>query len=155
MPKALRRHLTYVNVTALVLSLTAGAFAAVRITGKEVVDGSLSGKEIRPESIRSKHVRGLTLRDLKNGPGPYYLRSVQGQGNGIASAEATCNNNDAAISGGTVAGGIGTYLLGDGPDGFNPNTRVATSWAGRVQGTSGSQSVRVTVTVLCLAVPAD
>ena len=46
-----RRHLSYANVTAtlaLVLSLTAGAYAAVRITGKEVVDGSLSGRRSAP-----------------------------------------------------------------------------------------------------------
>ena len=158
MSKGPRRHLTYANVTAtlaLVLSLTAGAYAAVRITGKEVVDGSLSGREIRAESIRSKHVRGLTLKDLKNGPGQYYVRFASGQGQGLAEAEAKCQNNDIAVSGGTASGGVSTYLVGDGPGGFNSTLKAVTSWEGRVAGTSGDQQVRVTVTVLCLTVPAD
>ena len=157
MPKPLRRHLTYANVTAtlaLVLSLTAGAYAAVRITGQEVVNRSLTGKDIRLESIRSKHVRGLTLSDLKNGPGQYYLRFASGQGSGIAEATATCNNNDVAISGGTASGGTSTHLIADGPGSLNQTSRTVTSWTGRVAGVSGDDQVRVTVTALCLAVPA-
>jgi hypothetical protein len=157
MPRSLRRHLSYANVAAtlaLFLSVTAGAYAATRITGKEVVNGSITGKDIREESIRSKHVRGLSLADLQNGPGQYYLRNASGQGSGLAEATATCNNNDVAISGGTASGGVSTYLLANGPGPLNQSTRTVTSWSGRVAGTSGSQQVNVTVTALCMVVPA-
>jgi hypothetical protein len=156
MRRAVRRHLTYANVTAtlaLVLSLTAGAYAAVQVTGKNVVNGSLTGKDIRPESISGKHVRGLSLRDLQDGPGQYYIKqSALARGNGLAEATATCNGNDAMISGGTV-GGLGSFVLGSGPDGMNPNTQTARSWSGRVQGVSGSSPVQVQVVGLCLTVP--
>jgi hypothetical protein len=156
MPNGIRRHLTYANVVAtlaLMLSLTAGAYAAVRVTGKEVVDRSLSGKDIRPESIRSKHVRGLTLGDLKTGAGQYYIRSETSQGTGLAEAQARCANNDIAISGGT-RGAPGNFLEGDGPGDFNQATRALQGWTGVVQGTTANPQVTANVTVLCLTVPA-
>jgi hypothetical protein len=153
---AARRHLTYANVTAtlaLVLSLTAGAYAAVRITGQEVVNGSLTGKDIRAESIRGKHVRGLSLSDLQDGPGQYYLKTAQGQAQGIAQATATCNGNDVMISGG-VTNSQNSYVIADVPDGLNRTAGVLKSWTGRAQGTNPSNpTVTVSVVGLCLTVP--
>ena len=155
MRASLRRHITYANVTAtlaLVLSLTAGAYAAVQVTGKNVVNGSLTGKDIRPESIRGKHVRGLTLSDLRDGPGQYYLKNASGTGTGIAQATATCNGNDVVLSGGT-RGAVGSYIEADGPDGVNPTTRIVTGWTGRVQSAAGNAPVQALVTAVCLVVP--
>jgi hypothetical protein len=155
---SLRRHITYANVTAtlaLVLSLTAGAYAAVQVTGKNVVNGSLTGKDIRAESIRGKHVRGLTLADLQNGPGQYYLASSKGTGNGLAQATATCNGNDVMVSGGTI-NSPSTTILSNVPDGLDRTNQVLRSWTGRVQGTNqANPTVEVTVVGLCLRVPAQ
>ena len=49
---------------------------------------------------------------------------------------------------------LGTHLIADGPAIFNQTTRTVTSWTGRVQGAQRRDQVRVTVTALCLAVPA-
>jgi hypothetical protein len=68
----LREKLTYANVMATIavfVALGGSSYAAVRMTGKDVKDGSLTGRDIRAGSLTGKDVRrgSLTGRDVKNG----------------------------------------------------------------------------------------
>ncbi len=50
----LRRRLSYANVMATIavfLALGGGAYAAVNITGRDVVNRSLTGKDIKKRSV--------------------------------------------------------------------------------------------------------
>jgi hypothetical protein len=65
-----RSRLTYGNVVAtlaLFVALGGSSYAALRITGKDVRDGSLTGKDVRNNSLTGKDVKGLTSADIKNG----------------------------------------------------------------------------------------
>jgi hypothetical protein len=67
-------HTTVVAYLALFVALGGSAYAAATITGRDVVDRSLTGADIRNGTIRSPDVRSITGADL--GPGePWRLRS--------------------------------------------------------------------------------
>jgi hypothetical protein len=77
----LRSKLTYANVMATIavfIALGGSSYAALRVTGKNVKDGTLSGKDIRNQSLTGGDVRNGTLAptDFKRGalpagpPGP-------------------------------------------------------------------------------------
>jgi hypothetical protein len=54
------QHLTYANILAtpaLFSALGGGAYAAAKITGQDVVDGSLSGVDVRNGSLTGSDVR--------------------------------------------------------------------------------------------------
>jgi hypothetical protein len=76
MPRRTRRisHTTVVAYLALFVALGGSAFAAATITGRDVVDRSLTGVDIRNNSVRSADVRGVTGADLGAGA-PWTLRS--------------------------------------------------------------------------------
>ena len=60
MPAQLRARLTYANVVAtlaLFVALGGSSYAALKVTGRDVKDNSLTGRD----------VRALTTRDVKNG----------------------------------------------------------------------------------------
>lgn len=66
----LRSALKFANVTAalaLFLALAGVSYAAIKVTGADVVDGSLKGKDLKDESVTGRDVRSLTNRDVKNG----------------------------------------------------------------------------------------
>lgn len=67
------RFLSYphvVSTLALVVACSGTAYAAVRITGADVVDGSLTGKDLKNGSVKSADVAGLTPRDFAAGAFP-------------------------------------------------------------------------------------
>jgi hypothetical protein len=77
-----RGRLSYANVMATVavfLALGGSSYAALKITGKDVRNGSLSGRDLRDNSVRSRDVRNGSLRaqDFKAGelPGSWAVRS--------------------------------------------------------------------------------
>lgn len=117
----IRSRLSYANVVAslaLFVALGGSSYAAVKITGKQVKDGSLTGADIRNGSI--------AVRDLKPGaadqPGPQGPQGAQGiQGpQGVAGDPASVPAY-AATAGRTVFGypdftltktlPAGTYVL--------------------------------------------
>jgi hypothetical protein len=64
---SLRSRLTYsgvVSTLCLFMLLGGGAYAATRITGKDVKDSSLTGRDIKNDSLTSKDVKGLTSKDF-------------------------------------------------------------------------------------------
>jgi hypothetical protein len=67
-----KQRLTYANVMATVavfIALGGSSYAAVTITGKQVVDSSLRGRDIRNSSLTSADIKNRSLRALDFGPG--------------------------------------------------------------------------------------
>lgn len=67
----LRGHVSYANVTAtlaLIVALGGTSYAAVRVSGKHIVDGSVTSADVRNNSLRGKDVRNGTITgaDLRN-----------------------------------------------------------------------------------------
>jgi hypothetical protein len=70
---ALRRRLTYANVlvtVAFFIAIGGSSYAALKVTGRDVVDGSLAGNDLRDGSVRAKDVAGLTASDFRGGELP-------------------------------------------------------------------------------------
>jgi hypothetical protein len=64
------RTLSYTNVAAtlaLFVALGGTSFAAVKLTGADVRNGTVTGSDLRNESVKGRDVSGLTGRDVKNG----------------------------------------------------------------------------------------
>jgi hypothetical protein len=69
--RRLRPHLTYANVVStlcLFLVLGGGAVAATRITGREIVNGSVGSVDLRNNGVRGKDVTNgtITTRDVRD-----------------------------------------------------------------------------------------
>jgi hypothetical protein len=67
------RHLSFANVVAslaLFIALGGSAYAAIKIRGKDVVNGSLTGADIRNGSIGTADVAGLRAADFAAGQLP-------------------------------------------------------------------------------------
>jgi hypothetical protein len=68
MRNKLRSRLTYANVAAtlaLFLALGGSAYATLRVTGANVVDGSLTGADIRNGSLTGADIRNKSLTGPK------------------------------------------------------------------------------------------
>jgi hypothetical protein len=59
-----------IAVIALFVSLGGTGYAAIKITGKSVKNGSLTGKDIKSNSVTGKNVKGLGAGDFKSGQLP-------------------------------------------------------------------------------------
>jgi hypothetical protein len=71
MAHRLRPCLTYANVVStlcLFLVLGGGAFAAARITGRDIVNGSVGSADLRNNGVRGRDIRNGTIRsrDVKD-----------------------------------------------------------------------------------------
>lgn len=80
----MRRHLTYANVTAtlaLFVALGGSSYAAIKVTGRDVRDGSLSGRDLRAASLSSREVRNgsLMTSDFHLGQLPSGERGEKGE----------------------------------------------------------------------------
>ena len=69
---SLREKLSYANVMATIavfVSLGGGAYAALRVTGREVVNSSLRGADVRNGSLTGRDIRDRSIgaRDLARG----------------------------------------------------------------------------------------
>ena len=72
MPK-LSRKLTYANVMATIAvfaALCGGAYAATKITGRDVVNRSLTGKDIKKRSVPLNRLKGRPARGPRGAAGP-------------------------------------------------------------------------------------
>ena len=69
----IRRNLTYANVMATVavfIALGGSAYAAAKITGRNVKNGSLTGRDVKNNSLTGKDVKRLGPADFKRGALP-------------------------------------------------------------------------------------
>ena len=94
MLKHSRRHLTYANVTAtlaLFVALGGSSYAALKITGRDVKNNSLTGRDVRALTTKDVKNGSLLARDLAPGqlPGPirYVIRWSLG---GTIACEGPC-----------------------------------------------------------------
>ena len=77
----LRRKLTYANVVSslcLFVLLGGSAYAAAKITGKNVKNGSLTGRDVKNNSLTGKDVKRLGPGDFKAGALPKGPRGPAG-----------------------------------------------------------------------------
>ena len=68
----MRQHLSYANVMATVavfIALGGSSYAAIKITGKNVKDGSLTGADIKNSTLRGSDIRAGAIKseDVANG----------------------------------------------------------------------------------------
>jgi len=63
------RHATIVAYVALFVALGGSSYAALKVTGKNVKDGSLTGLDIKNESLTGKDVRNGSLQSGDFAPG--------------------------------------------------------------------------------------
>jgi hypothetical protein len=174
--RQLRARLTYANVAAtlaLFVALGGSSYAALRVTGGDVVDSSLTGRDIRAGSITSSDLgRSATAARARGRRGPRGLRGPRGR-NGATSVTVRLNRNSGQGLGGqatvvtpcrpgerAVGGGADTSgaaqitasvpATGDkaSTDGQVPNAWLAT--AGTSSGSTVGQPV-VTVYAVCAA----
>jgi hypothetical protein len=52
---------------ALFVALGGSSYAAIKVTGRDVKDNSLSGRDVRNNSLTGRDVKRLTSRDVANG----------------------------------------------------------------------------------------
>jgi hypothetical protein len=67
----MRRHLTYANVVStlcLFIALGGTSYAAIKVTGQSVKDGSLTGADVRNNSLKSSDISGLRAGDFSGAP---------------------------------------------------------------------------------------
>lgn len=65
-------YVSYANVTAtlaLIIALGGTSYAALRVTGKNIVDGSIRSGDVRNNALRGKDIRNATITgaDVANG----------------------------------------------------------------------------------------
>ena len=120
------RHLTFANVmscVAVFIALGGTSYAAIKVSGKNVNNNSLTGTDIKNESVGSKDVknRSLLAKDFKSGQlpaggrgpaGPAGATGAQGPPGPTLLAQVTAQGN---LVGGTAASatrtGLGTFVV--------------------------------------------
>src|SRR4051794_40579339 len=64
MMNRLRRSLSYANVMATLavfIALGGSSYAALKLTGHDIRDGSLTGRDLKPNSVGGKRIRESRL----------------------------------------------------------------------------------------------
>jgi hypothetical protein len=114
----LRAHLTYANVTAtlaLFVALGGSSYAALRITGRDVKDNSLTGRDVRALTSRDIRDDSLLREDFRSDGLPAHQIQVRFGPTGIGdcftgcagvaetSSTARCEPGERATGGGVAA----------------------------------------------------
>lgn len=91
---SLRRRLTYANLVAtlaLFAALGGTSYAAIKITGKNVKNGSLTGADVKNSSLTSTDLkdRSLLSKDFKAGQLPAGPKGDKGDAGAAGAAGAT------------------------------------------------------------------
>ena len=125
----MRRHLTYSNVIAtlaLFIALGGTSYAAVKITSRNVVDGSLTGKDIKKRSVQLNRLKGKLPAGARGAKGDTGATGAPG------SPGAPGAKGDTGPAGpvdpGRFVSSTGLYEVSVGPGAWqslNPNLRRA------------------------------
>lgn len=121
MPTRIKRHLTYANVTAtlaLFVALGGSSYAALKITGRDVRDNSLTGRDVRSLTSADVRDRSLRAKDLAPGvlPEPRFVTRTT-QSFGVTPCEGPCGQEPMEVTSsvrcepGEVATGGGVTAL--------------------------------------------
>ena len=175
----MRRHLTYANVMATIavfLGLGGSSYAVVKITGKEVKNGSLTGVDIKNGSLSGLDIRNRSLHalDFADGelpqgqPGPQGAQGPKGDPGATKAVVRTSSGHGVQITtclpGETATGGGGHspdgFVIATGPAShpqafFSANGPPAefqgsTTWEARAVKIDGSDA-DVTTWVVCVS----
>jgi hypothetical protein len=98
-----RRRLSYANVIAtlaLFVALGGTSYAAIKITGKDVQNGSLTGADIKKHSVQLNRLRGRLTQGAQGAKGDTGARGPKGD----AGAPGTSATVDGVAAGGDLAG---------------------------------------------------
>ncbi len=138
-----------VAICALVISLVGTGYAASKLTGKDIENGSLSGKDVRDSSLTGKDVKDRTLsgKDVRDRS----LKGVDVAKDSLGSTEvdeASLAQVPAAIQA-QNAGKLG----GSSPNEFVTRQRYFQGWVTAARGTNKAVVTRgpFTITLTCLA----
>ena len=119
----LRSRLTYSNVVAtlaLFVALGGSSYAALRITGHDVVNSSLTGSDIKDSSIRARDlaasIRDTRVRGEAGPPGP---AGPQGQAGAVGDAGPAGPQGEPGAQGGAGPAGPTGETGPEGPPGPN------------------------------------
>ncbi len=125
----MRRHLTYSNVIAtlaLFIALGGTSYAAVKITSRNVVDGSLTGKDLKKRSVQLNRLKGTLPAGARGAKGDTGATGAPG------SPGAPGAKGDTGPAGpvdpGRFVSSTGLYEVSVGPGAWqslNPNLRRA------------------------------
>lgn len=140
--------MSFANVTsvvALFVALGGTSYAAITVTGKSVVNGSLTGKDVKRESLGSRHVKGLVARDFK---GRRFPRGPVGPAGAPGAAGAAGAQGPAGPQGAQGVQGVQGPTGATGPAGA---TTVTTRFSGLVVRPSGGGAGTIQATATCLA----
>ncbi len=124
----MRRRLTYSNVTAtlaLFIALGGSSYAAVKLTGRDIVDGSLTGKDLKKKSVSLDRLRSVP-KGSKGDPGPAGERGPAGP-----------------VDPGQFVPAKGLYEVAVGPGGWqslNPNLKRSNVFGGWVSTSTDDSS---------------
>jgi hypothetical protein len=132
----MRRHLTYSNVIAtlaLFIALGGSSYAAIKITGRNVVNGSLTGNDIKKRSVSLDRLKGglpAGAQGLKGDPGARGDRGEPGPAG--------------PIDPGQFVSATGLYEVTVGPGGWdsvNTNLRRSNVFGGWVTSSANDDSI--------------
>jgi hypothetical protein len=172
----MRRHMTYANVMATIavfLGLGGSSYAVVKITGKDVKNGSLTGLDIKNGSLSGIDVRDGSLRatDFRQGDLPAGAPGIQGPKGDPGATKAIVRTSSghgvqitSCLPGETATGGGGHspdgYVIATGPashpqaffsvNGPPGEFNGSTTWESRAVKIDGSDA-DVTTWVVCVS----
>jgi hypothetical protein len=113
--------LCYANVVAtlaLFIALGGGAYAAIKVTGRNVVNSSLTGKDVKNGSLRSADVAGLRATDFAARQLPAGQPGASGPSGPTGATGAKGETGTTGETGETGPSGPGTTVTG--PDAGQP-----------------------------------
>ena len=108
--QALRRRLTYANVmstVAVFIALGGSSYAALSITGGDVVNGSLSNRDLKPNTLGGSRIKESRLGTVKRARNAERLNGVTAARLLVRCREGTVPVSDVCIE--TVARAAATY----------------------------------------------
>jgi len=106
-----------VSLIALFVALGGSSYAAIKITGKNVKDGSLTGKDIKKNSLGTNQIAGLKANDFSPGQLPAGAAGVAGPAGPIGPAGAKGADGAAGAKGDKGDTGTGGAKGATGPVG--------------------------------------
>lgn len=150
----LRPHLSYANVMATIavfVGLGGSSYAALRITGKQVKNGSLTAADIRNSSLTTSDIRNRSLlaRDFRSGQLPRGPQGPQGP-QGLQGPQGTPGAGGSPAFGAVLGRGVNvpaapSFLAPSGQLTANANENNVSSFTPNAAMTAADLAVTLTV----------